>query len=132
MSESISKKRYSFRLTEKDKNLHDFLENLPSSKRSETVRDLLSRAIGQSDAYLELQKQYQLLEKELIAIKNEQQTMFVELKKLIETRMIVSSESIPMADLQEQKEIEEDVLSEEMANNGLNMMMGFGMDIDMD
>ncbi|QKY69433.1 hypothetical protein [Lentibacillus sp. CBA3610] len=40
------KKRYSFRLTDHDTAIHEFLEQLPSNKRSEAIRYLLEVAVN--------------------------------------------------------------------------------------
>ena len=51
-------KRYTFRLQAHDEDLCDFLENLPTNKRSQVIRNMLRFAYDHS---VEMQKQNELL-----------------------------------------------------------------------
>lgn len=79
--ESNWKKRYSFRLTEKDLDLYYFLEQLPNNKRSETIRRLLNMAYRHFQEEKEQNRFQKDILNEITTIKELQQNLLVMLEK---------------------------------------------------
>lgn len=124
MEKEIGSKKYSFRLTNNDKEIYQFLE---SSKKtnSETIRELLRFAISKLKQMEREQKRnniYLKLQNELVQIKELQEKHHAELIEKLNKGIIVSGS-------EEESESEcGNEVSESIENSIDSMLHMFGMD----
>ncbi|MFC2947570.1 hypothetical protein [Virgibacillus sediminis] len=68
------KKRYSFRLTDKDEAIYEFLEGLPDNKRSEAIRFLLRMAVKYLHVEQNQQGEFEQVMRELRKIQEQMES----------------------------------------------------------
>lgn len=75
------KKRYGFRLTEDDAEIAEFLEQVPASKRSEVIRQMLRYAYRQMKIEQQEQKQIKKILDEIRSLKESQERSYKALQE---------------------------------------------------
>ncbi len=115
-------KRYSFRLTEDEKEMFEFLEGVPSSRRSETIRKMLKYAYRHMNGEQEKQKEFRNLFAEIESLKMVQKEQHEELLEKL-------SQGISVVDVQNVvKEKEKDITEKAISNSANALLSSFGVD----
>ncbi|OZU89027.1 hypothetical protein CIL03_08395 [Virgibacillus indicus] len=115
--ESNWKKRYSFRLTENDLELYNYLEQLPNNKRSETIRSLLKLAYKQIHDG-DIQQFHKSLLNELATIKEMQLNVLEKIEKGI------------VLDKRENGDREDEISERAVADTADAFLASFGVEVD--
>lgn len=119
------KKRYSFRLSEEDREIYEFLETSKETN-SETIRKLLKFALNQINQEKEKkrkQQEYVDLKNELKLIKEQQNEGFQEILDRLNNGIIVQNEN-QLDDIED----EEKAKVEKSLENSIDSMLdSFGM-----
>lgn len=119
-------KRYSFRLTDGDEELNEFLSKVPNNKRSEVIRTLLRYAFRNLMKEQKEQKQLQELKLQIeqlskIIEENHQQVM-----KKLESGIVMKNTSSS-----DQKEKEEEKIPDNsVQDTAMAIFQTFGADMD--
>lgn len=94
MSKEHWKKRYSFRLTDDDKDIYDFIQSSKATE-SETIRKMLKfalRTINQEKAREQSQQEYKTIKRELELIREQQNKGFQEVLDRLNNGVILKDE----------------------------------------
>lgn len=116
-------RRYSFRLTdeEEDPEIGKMLDNIPNSKRSETIRQMLRYAYRKMKEERQERKDLQELRNEIQRLADLQEKKHMELLEELRKGVTVSSDA--------PKRVEEQEISDEAIKSSANAFMasfGFG------
>lgn len=112
-------KRYSFRLTNGDREIYDFLEQVPNNKRSEVIRKMLKIAYRTMNEGKNYDEKINKLYTELQIIKDLQQKNHEEMMSKLKSGISVG----------ENKERNEDEISEKTISDSANeMLSAFGIE----
>lgn len=123
MSKVKINKRYTFRVTEKDEDIYNFIESSKQTS-SETIRQLLKFALAQIKKEKEKQKisqQYEQILNELKQLREQQNQGFQEIMNKLNSGLIAASHE---AENSEEKELVE----KSMENSIDSMLSSFGLD----
>ncbi|MFC3041619.1 hypothetical protein ACFOGI_15335 [Virgibacillus xinjiangensis] len=113
------KKRYSFRLTDKDVAIHEFLEGLPDNKRSEAIRFLLRTAVKYLHVEQNQQGDFQQVMQELRKIQEQMDS-----DREIIRQLTVGSTQMPEAATDRE---EEDMSNRAITDTANAFLSSFGM-----
>ncbi|WP_067729904.1 hypothetical protein [Oceanobacillus damuensis] len=113
------KRRYSFRLTEDDIEINDFMEQIPARKRSETIRKMLTIAYRHMQAEMAEQRDLQKVMAELTEMKEMQQQVM----EMLERGVSPTSNKFP-------QEQEGAVSKDAVFDTAQSFLSSFGIDMN--
>lgn len=122
MSENNWKKRYTFRLTDEDKAIHDFIEKSKETN-SETIRRLLKFALMQIELEKKKQVENKLFAKvldEIQSLKEQQEKNHLDVMERINSGVEIKQDN-------EKKSVEQNKVDKSIENSMNSMLESFGM-----
>lgn len=123
MSKVKINKRYTFRVTEKDEDIYNFIESSKQTS-SETIRQLLKFALAQIKKEKEKQKiiqQHEQILNELKQLREQQNQGFQEIMNKLNSGLIVASHEV-------ENNEEKELVEKSMENSIDSMLSSFGLD----
>ncbi|MBM7716002.1 hypothetical protein MXL46_09300 [Heyndrickxia sporothermodurans] len=104
------KKRYSFRLTDGDEDLGQMLENVPDSKKSEMIRNMLKYAYRMMNEERKEKKELDELKKALLDFKESYQLQHEELLKELRKGIKVAPGQYAREEVEQEDAVSEDAI----------------------
>lgn len=124
MTKNNWERRYSFRLTNGDEELNEFLTNMPNNKRSEVIRNLLRYAYRHLMKEQHELKQLHELKAEIEKLNSLVDEHYKQILKKLEDGVIMKGSSTV-------EENKEDVVSDDaVAETAMGILSAFNIDLD--
>ena len=117
-------RRYSFRLTDEDEDIGRMLENVPKSKRSEMIRNMLKYAYRTMNEERKGKKELDELKKELIDFRESYRLQHEELLEELRRGIMVASSSSSVSAEDQKGVVSEDAIR----NSAQAFLSSFGME----